>query len=556
LLKPQKIDMENENRENCTQKNHFRQMTQLKDFFCIDENVPIYQHTRDNIVQAHLQKVTHFLRFSVLSTLIREGLGSRCDTLSEIQCAEFHLGFSALSVLERLQINCRSLSSTHSSKEVRSVQLLLFVLSLFFKEITGMWNWNSWHWNQYANNRSYAYADTANFQQAQEQARRKVVIVGGGFGGGATAAMLQNQCEVTLVDPRPWFENQNALHRAVTVGPSFFDKVRLSHQSYLPQVNIIQGKTTHIDLQKKQVSVDTKEDPLNYDYLVIASGATYSASKNIDIDEKAPVAFLDDSLSVEKILPQVEKSKHIAVIGGGAAGYELAAEISGQLPDKRVVLFHSRKVLLNDLSSNPEVSSLAYKTLASRRNVDLVLGTRVKSVDSHGKVHTQDGKEMDADVVFVCSGLKPNSKFVPHQLLNPAGYVPVDGSLRAIGAKNGDVFALGDVASINGRLDSSDAGSSQKLASSALKQASTVAQNILGNRSYFHPSFRSVCLVLGNGNGMVIGSSSPTVGMMPYWIKCRATYTTDFMKRFSNMKKTQYPGHPPSGTNSWRSQQG
>jgi NADH dehydrogenase FAD-containing subunit len=51
---------------------------------------------------------------------------------------------------------------------------------------------------------------------------------------------------------------------------------------------------------------------------------------------------------VQKLQEQIKVSKSIVVIGGGATGTELAAELKTWHPDKSVTLFHSGQHLVGE----------------------------------------------------------------------------------------------------------------------------------------------------------------------------------------------------------------
>ena len=60
------------------------------------------------------------------------------------------------------------------------------------------------------------------------------------------------------------------------------------------------------------------------------------------------------------------------MIGGGATGTELAAEIAVKYPSKQVTLLHSRDNLVNDDFSNKFQKKL--KNILKRFKINLILG--------------------------------------------------------------------------------------------------------------------------------------------------------------------------------------
>lgn len=63
--------------------------------------------------------------------------------------------------------------------------------------------------------------------------------------------------------------------------------------------------------------------------------------------------------------------------------------------------------------------------------------------DERQELTLSDGQKIVADLYISATGLKPNSSYVPHTLLDSKGFVIVDEYLRVKGVK--DVWAAGDV---------------------------------------------------------------------------------------------------------------
>ncbi|UST56323.1 FAD-dependent oxidoreductase (plasmid) [Comamonadaceae bacterium OTU4NAUVB1] len=144
----------------------------------------------------------------------------------------------------------------------------------------------------------------------------------------------------------------------------------------------------------------------------------------------------------------------VVVVGGGATGVELCAEIHHAIDALRVhepALDDTRIRLVvvegadRLLSSNPpEVSAHAARAL-ERRNVEIVLGDRVASIDAHG-VLLRSGRRIDADLRIWTAGIRGPRVFerIPVLPITRSGRVRVDGRLRCVGLP--DVHAIGDCA--------------------------------------------------------------------------------------------------------------
>jgi NADH dehydrogenase len=144
----------------------------------------------------------------------------------------------------------------------------------------------------------------------------------------------------------------------------------------------------------------------------------------------------------------------VVVIGGGATGVELAAEINHAIDALRVhePTLERAKVQLTVveaadrlLSANPpEVSAYAARALQARQ-VELVLGARVAGVDARG-VQLQGGRRIDAQLRIWTAGIRGPRVFehMPSLPRSRSGRVQVDAELRCAGLP--DVYAIGDCA--------------------------------------------------------------------------------------------------------------
>lgn len=81
---------------------------------------------------------------------------------------------------------------------------------------------------------------------------------------------------------------------------------------------------------------------MDYAYLVVATGASQPLpAKVVGTESKRGAAEL------RAVQDHIKEAEHIAVIGGGAVGIEVATDIKSFFPSKDVTLFHSRSQLLS-----------------------------------------------------------------------------------------------------------------------------------------------------------------------------------------------------------------
>ncbi|KAJ7932884.1 hypothetical protein B0H13DRAFT_2178780 [Mycena leptocephala] len=136
----------------------------------------------------------------------------------------------------------------------------------------------------------------------------------------------------------------------------------------------------------------------------------------------------------------VEEAVSVLVVGGGALGIQFASDIASVHPTKSVTLLHSRARLLPRFDVLQALHAL---------NVHVVLGERVdlaslsslapSSSDAEARaddtttagqrsVRTTTGRQIDADLVLLCTGQTPNTALL--RALDPRVVDPASGLAR------------------------------------------------------------------------------------------------------------------------------
>lgn len=267
-------------------------------------------------------------------------------------------------------------------------------------------------------------------------AGKRVVIVGGGIGGGLVAKTLQFSGDVTLIDPKEYFEIPWANLRAM-VEPSFAETSVIKHNEYLTNGRLVVSPAVNIT-NTEVLAADGQTLP--YDYLVIATGH----------EETYPKTRAGRLRQYEAEHEKIKAADSILIVGGGPTGVELAGEIAADFPKKKVTLVHRGHRLLEFI--NPKASKSALDWLVSKK-VEVLLEQSVNlNGVSDGKTtvyQTSHGKSITADIHFLCVG-KPLGSWLRDTILKDSldkqGRLIVDENLRVKGQNN--VFAVGDITDI------------------------------------------------------------------------------------------------------------
>ncbi len=299
--------------------------------------------------------------------------------------------------------------------------------------------------------------------------KRHVVIIGGGFGGLSVARGLAHQpVRITLVDRSNHHLFQPLLYQVAMAGLSP-GEIAVPIRSVLSRqgnVRVLLAEVTNVDLAKRRV--ETREMlPLDYDYLVVATGAENSYFGHDDWARVAPgLKNLDDAVEVRRRVlfafeaaerepdPTVQR-QHLTfvVIGGGPTGVELAGAIAELAtfvlardfraihPDAtRVVLVEGSDRILSGFDA--KLSALAAKSLADM-GVEVRVGLRVTAMDEGGV--SCGNERIAASTVLWAAGVRGSG-------LSQKIGLAVDRQGRAVVAEDcsiqdhPEVFVIGDAA--------------------------------------------------------------------------------------------------------------
>jgi NADH:ubiquinone reductase (H+-translocating) len=302
--------------------------------------------------------------------------------------------------------------------------------------------------------------------------RPQVVIVGAGFGGLAVAKGLRTlDVDVTLIDKRNHHLFQPLLYQVATAGLSPADiaaPIRAIVKKYA-NTRVLLDRVYGVNSDQKHVILGDNE-PLAYDWLVLATGARHSYFGCDDWAAFAPgIKTIEDAtavrrkilLALERAETETDKQKRDAlltfvVIGGGPTGVEMAGAIAelarnSVSQDFRSITPHCSKVLLLEagsrlLASFPEALSAKAKKALEQLGVDVRLGAKVESVTGDG---VAVGDEFIPAATAIWAAGVQASRAAEWLGVAPdrVGRVPVDASLRPVGLET--VFVIGDTCACN-----------------------------------------------------------------------------------------------------------
>ncbi|KAI6131974.1 nucleotide-binding domain-containing protein, partial [Pisolithus croceorrhizus] len=335
-------------------------------------------------------------------------------------------------------------------------------------------------------------ADEEDEEAKKLSEKPKLVIVGGGWGSVATLQTLaQGEYHVTVVAPEN-FTTFTPLLPSAAVGTVQFRSLIEPLRKIIARLHgqMIYGKAMDLVMSERLLEVevlDASGHPqriyVPYDKLIIACGSVSSTHGVPGLEHCFQLKSISDAQAIRRriinnfetaSLPTTSPEERMrllsfVVCGGGPTGVETAAEIHDLCQediinyypkicreDVSIHLIQSREHILNTYSE--AISNFAEDKFR-RENVDLITSARVSAVFPDHVVYTikdADGKitthEIENNFVLWSTGIAMNpfaeriTNLLPNQVHKKA--IVVDAHLRVKGAPLGEVYALGDCATI------------------------------------------------------------------------------------------------------------
>ena len=315
-----------------------------------------------------------------------------------------------------------------------------------------------------------------------------VVIIGGVAGGASCAARLRRLDEnanIVLLERGEYISYANC-GLPYYIGGTIKSRDALlvmNPKAMKRKFNIdvrVKNEALSIDRERKVVSVKNLETgevyELPYDTLVIATGSSPMRPPIPGIDSPR-VQTLWTVPDTDRIYELVHGSdiKKVAVIGGGFIGLEMADNLHEAGMEVSIVEALDQVMAPLDF----EMAQMLHANI-QKNGVDLHLGDGVASFEDTGEhvtVVLQSGAKVDADLVILSIGVRPNSALAKDAglTLNARGGIVVDQTLRT---SDPSIYAVGDVIEVEDPVFQEP--TMVPLAGPANKQGRIAADNIAG----------------------------------------------------------------------------
>jgi len=330
-----------------------------------------------------------------------------------------------------------------------------------------------------------------------------VVIVGAGFGGlTAARALAREPVRVTVVDRRNHHLFQPLLYQVATAALSPGDIAYPIRSILRRQANatVLLADVLRVEPEARRVILD--EGSLDYDYLIVATGARHSYFGHDEWEAVAPgLKSLEDAIEIRRrILLAFEKAERetdverrrtlltFVLVGGGPTGAELAgaiAEISRHVlvSDFRSIDPREARILL--LEAGPRILPTFPEELSSRAAESLRrLGVEIRENSPVTAISADSveiaGVPLMAATILWCAGVaaSPLTRSLAAPL-DRAGRVLVGPDLTIPG--HPEIFVIGDQAAFLHQSGKPLPGVAQVAIQAGRHAAKNISRAVLGD---------------------------------------------------------------------------
>ena len=308
--------------------------------------------------------------------------------------------------------------------------------------------------------------------------------------------------------------------------------IDLARLAAMAGARLINAPVTAIDAADKRISIAGRP-PIPYDLLSINIGGEPDLGAIEGAAEHCipvkPIGLFRQQLAA---LTQTGHPKRLAVIGGGAAGCELALALSarwqrdtGTRPD--IMVFGRAARLVPEHPPRAARHLFEAMTKAGGR---IHCGAEVTRIEAD-RLYLETGETHEFDACFLVTAVAPPGWLANTGLaLDPAGFISVTSSLQSTSHPN--VFAAGDVATISG-------DPRPKAGVYAVRAGPVLAQNI---RRYiagktprpWRPQKRALAII-GTADGSAVGIRGKHAGTSRFWWWLKKWIDRRWMAKYTDL---------------------
>ncbi|HEX4278761.1 MAG TPA: nitrite reductase large subunit NirB [Bryobacteraceae bacterium] len=273
---------------------------------------------------------------------------------------------------------------------------------------------------------------------------RRLVVVGNGMAGVACVEHILKhnpEFQITIFGDETHVNYNRILLSLVLAGEKSADEIVLNDVEWYRSNNIrarLGAKISHIDRATRTV-VDETGEATPYDKLILATGSSAFIPPIPGVDKENVHVFrtLDDT---HALLAKARKGLKTVVIGGGLLGLEAARGL--QVRGCEVTVIHLMDSLMErqlDATGGEylkrRIESLGIRVMLPRQTAALFGNGHVDGL------RFASGEEVDAELVVIAAGIKPNATLARSAGLEVNRGIVVNDFMET---SDPDIFAVGE----------------------------------------------------------------------------------------------------------------
>lgn len=228
---------------------------------------------------------------------------------------------------------------------------------------------------------------------------KNIVVIGASFSGHYAARILarslppKSNYRVVVVEPNSHFQFTWVL-------PRYCVAKNHEHKAFIPYGKYAAGsdgalrwiKDRVVRIAEGSVELQDSDEVVPFEYLVIATGAAVKSglpSRVNNTEKKQGMELLREMQN------RIEAANTVVVVGGGAAGVEVATDAKSLYPKKHIILVHSRAAVMHRFGKRLQEAALEG---LQRLEVEVILEDRVtEEDDAAGMVTLRSGRKIQCD---------------------------------------------------------------------------------------------------------------------------------------------------------------
>lgn len=275
--------------------------------------------------------------------------------------------------------------------------------------------------------------------------KQQLILIGNGMAGMRTIEellKLDPECyEITVFGEEPYGNYNRIMLSPVLADEKTVDEIMLNDEQWYKDNHITLHKGQKItDINRVKQTVTTAAgESYAYDRLLIATGSLPFMLPLPGADKAGVIGFRDIH-DVNTMLDATQQYKKAVVIGGGLLGLEAANGLMKQGMDVTVV--H----LLDSLMERQldKAAGAMLKTSLEERGMHFLMEQKTQEILGDERVNGlkfADGSEIEADLVVMAVGIRPNIALAKQVGLHCERGIVVDDTLQTYDPK---IYAVGE----------------------------------------------------------------------------------------------------------------